>query len=74
MIGDIIGLSYDKAKIILDAELADVIDEMCGVYSKDYFAQRFVSELRKADNYLLPLSLVMLQIDGFEETEGRGSP
>lgn len=74
MIGDIIGLSYDKAKIILDAELADVMDETCAVYSKDYFAQRFVSELRKADNYLLPLSLVMLQIDGLEKIEERGSP
>lgn len=69
MIGDIIGLSYDKANIILEAELEDSRDKLCGVHSKSYFVQRFVSELRKAENYLLPLSLLMLQIDGIDEIE-----
>lgn len=73
MIGDIIGLSYDKAKIVLKAELGDARDELCDIYSKSYFLQRFVSELRKAENYLLPLSLLMLEIDQLDEAAGMQS-
>jgi diguanylate cyclase (GGDEF)-like protein len=70
MIGDMIALSYDKARIFFEAGLDDVKDELCDVYSKNYFVQRFVWELKKAENYMLPLSLLMLQIDGHKGLKG----
>ncbi len=67
MIGDIIALAYDKAKMLLKDQVQGMFDELTGVYSKGYFAQRFSAEIRKAENYLLPLSLVMLDIDNLKE-------
>ncbi|RMG56966.1 MAG: diguanylate cyclase [Deltaproteobacteria bacterium] len=63
MIADIVALAYDKSRMLLKEHLKDIYDEVTGVFNKGYFAQRFSSEVRKAEDYILPLSLVLLDVD-----------
>jgi diguanylate cyclase (GGDEF)-like protein len=42
-------------------------DDLTGLYNRRYFTQWFETELRRAKNYLLPLSLFMFDVDHFKE-------
>jgi diguanylate cyclase (GGDEF)-like protein len=42
------------------------LDDFTGLYNRRYFTQRFENEIRRAKNYLLPLSLFMFDIDHFK--------
>ena len=41
------------------------LDDLTGLYNRRYFTQWFETEMRRAKNYLLPLSLFMFDIDHF---------
>ncbi len=59
MIGDVIALSLDKARLRAIPLKEEYRDRDIDVYTKEYFSHRFVLELQKAENYMLPLALVM---------------
>lgn len=42
------------------------LDDLTGLYNRRYFTQWFETEMRRAKNYLLPLSLFMFDIDHFK--------
>lgn len=73
MIGDVIALSLDKAKHLIRPEVGEHRDDRFDIYNKAYFMMRLVIELKKAESYMLPLSLVLFtvsEIDGYRAEYG----
>ncbi len=62
MIGDVIALSLDKARLLAIPEKEEYRDTETDVYTREYFSHRFVLELQKAENYMLPLALMMFTV------------
>lgn len=65
MLADLASLAHQNAmkKDLLESSS---LDDLTGFYNRRYFTQWFETEMRRAKNYLLPLSLFMFDIDHFK--------
>jgi diguanylate cyclase (GGDEF)-like protein len=65
MLADLASLALQNA---MKKELLEYasLDDLTGLYNRRYFTQWFETEMRRAKNYLLPLSLFMFDIDHFK--------
>jgi len=65
MLADLASLALQNAmqKDLLESASRD---DLTGLYNRRYFMQWFETELRRAKNYLLPLSLFMFDVDHFK--------
>lgn len=48
-------------------EHISIRDSLTGIYNHGYFTERFVEEIRRADRYEMPLSLIMIDVDRLED-------
>ena len=65
MLADLASLALQNAmkKDLLESAS---LDDLTGLYNRRYFTQWFETEMRRAKNYLIPLSLFMFDIDHFK--------
>jgi len=59
-------VAMDNATLHRKMEDLTITDELTGIYNYRYFSLKLKEELRRADRYNLPLSLIMLDIDWFK--------
>jgi diguanylate cyclase (GGDEF)-like protein len=59
-------VAMDNASLHRKMEELTITDELTGIYNYRYFSMKLKEELRRADRYNLPLSLIMLDIDWFK--------
>ncbi len=59
-------VAMDNATLHRKMEELTITDELTGIYNYRYFSMKLKEELRRADRYDLPLSLIMLDIDWFK--------
>ncbi len=59
-------VAMDNATLHRKMEELTITDELTGIYNYRYFSLKLKEELRRADRYNLPLSLIMLDIDWFK--------
>lgn len=66
MLADLASLAFQNAmkKDLLESAS---LDDLTGLYNRRYFTQWFEAELRRARNYMLPLSLFLIDVDHFRE-------
>lgn len=65
MLADLAGLALQNA-IKKDMLKSASLDDLTGLYNRRHFSQWFETEMRRAKNYMLPLSLFMFEIDNFK--------
>ena len=61
-------LTYQTTRDIQEAILVDqasIIDPVLEIYNRRYYERRIEEETQRARRYELPLSLIMLEVDGF---------
>lgn len=59
-------VAMDNATLHRKMEELTITDELTSIYNYRYFSMKLKEELRRADRYDLPLSLIMLDIDWFK--------
>lgn len=64
-------LGYQKANVSRDIRNLDVIDSITGLYTLSYLEDRFQDEINRALYYQRPCSLIVVNVDGFEEYSNR---
>lgn len=52
-------------------EAQSITDDLTGLFNRRAFDSRLVEEVSRADRYDVPLSLIMLDLDGFKEINDR---
>ncbi len=67
MLADLLSGAMQKAALAELSKSSTWVDPLTGVANRLYFARRFESELRRAQNYHQSLGLVMLDIDDFKK-------
>ncbi len=60
-------LAIENAMLHQTTEELTVVDELTGLYNFRYFTRKLRTEIRRADRYELPLSLIMVDIDWFKQ-------
>jgi len=66
MLADLLSGALQKAALTELSKSSTWVDPLTGVANRLYFARRFESEIRRAQNYQQVLGLLMLDIDGFK--------
>lgn len=66
MLADLLSGALQKAALAELSKSSTWIDHLTGVANRLYFARRFESEIRRAQNYQQGLGLLMIDIDGFK--------
>ncbi len=59
-------LAIENALLHQKTEELTVVDELTGLYNYRYFDRKLRTEIRRAERYGLPLSLIMIDIDWFK--------
>jgi diguanylate cyclase (GGDEF)-like protein len=67
MMADLLGNAFQHAMSIESVEQTASIDPLTKVYSRGYFTHRFEAEIRRAQNYGQPLTLLLFDIDHFKK-------
>jgi diguanylate cyclase (GGDEF)-like protein len=67
MLADLLSSALQNAERIEAAEMHTWFDPLTGIANRFYFARRFESEVRRAKNYMHPLSVLLFDIDGFKQ-------
>ena len=67
--GQQVGIAVENDLLIRRADQLKVIDELTGLYNASYMKNRLVEEVSRAVRYHRPCSLVLLDIDDFENTK-----
>lgn len=67
MLADLLSNALQNAERIEAAEMHTWFDPLTGIANRFYFARRFESEVRRAKNYMHPLSVFLFDIDGFKQ-------
>ncbi|NJD61954.1 MAG: sensor domain-containing diguanylate cyclase [Deltaproteobacteria bacterium] len=67
MLADLLSNALQNAERIEAAEMHTWFDPLTGIANRFYFARRFESEVRRAKNYMHPLSVLLFDIDGFKQ-------
>jgi diguanylate cyclase (GGDEF)-like protein/PAS domain S-box-containing protein len=60
-------VEHIKELEMLYPKKAGLIDELTGLFSHRYFQIRLAQEVRRAERYKLPLNLILLDVDRFDE-------
>ena len=60
-------LAIENAMLHQMTEELTIVDELTGLYNFRYFTRKLQTEIRRADRYQLPLSLIMVDIDWFKQ-------
>jgi diguanylate cyclase (GGDEF)-like protein len=66
LIGSIAATTIEKARLLENAALMAITDELTGLYNHRYFVQRLSHEVNRASRYDLSFALAMLDIDDFK--------
>jgi diguanylate cyclase (GGDEF)-like protein len=66
MLADTVASAFQNSIAVESADLEASTDPLTGLYNRAYFARRFEAELRRARNYMAPLSVLILDIDHFK--------
>jgi diguanylate cyclase (GGDEF)-like protein len=61
-------MAIENARLHQEVSDLAVIDELTGIHNFRYFSERLVEEKKRSERYNLPLSLIMIDIDWFKET------
>jgi diguanylate cyclase (GGDEF)-like protein len=67
MLADMVASAFQNSIAVEAADLEASTDSLTGLYNRAYFARRFEAELRRARNYMAPLSVLILDIDHFKK-------
>jgi diguanylate cyclase (GGDEF)-like protein len=67
MLADMTGSAFQNAIAVEAADLQASTDPLTGAFNRGYFAQRFEAEVRRARNYMAPLSVLLMDIDHFKQ-------
>jgi diguanylate cyclase (GGDEF)-like protein len=67
MITDLIGNAYKQTTEIESVEYSASVDPLTKLFTRGHFTQRFETEVRRAQNYAHPLSVLMIDIDHFKK-------
>lgn len=67
MLADLLSNALQKAALTELSKSSTWLDPLTGVANRLYFARRFESEIRRAQNYQLALGLLILDIDEFKK-------
>jgi len=62
-----IGLAYQSAEILERVKNLEIVDKVTGLYTLSYLEERLNDEINRAVYYQRPCSLVLIQIDKFDE-------
>jgi len=65
-IANLVALTIQKTLLYQQLRELSITDELTGIYNRRYFNQRFEEELRRAERYKHPLSILMIDIDFFK--------
>jgi diguanylate cyclase (GGDEF)-like protein len=65
-IADRIAVYVDTATLYNETKRLAITDELTGTYNHRYFHTRMEEEIRRADRYNRPLSILMLDVDHFK--------
>lgn len=65
--GKQMAIAVEKDLLAKRADTLKVIDELTGLYNASYIKSRLSEEIRRAERYHRPCSLVLLDIDDFEK-------
>ena len=60
-------VAIDNALLHMKMQELTVIDELTGLYNYRYFRLKLTDEIRRADRYHQPLSILMIDVDHFKE-------
>jgi diguanylate cyclase (GGDEF)-like protein len=66
MMADMVASAFQNSIAVEAADLQATTDPLTGLHNRAYFARRFEEELRRARNYMAPLSVLLLDIDHFK--------
>ncbi len=67
MLADLLSGALQRAALADISKSSSWVDPLTGAANRLYFAQRFETEIRRAQNYQQPLALVILDIDEFKK-------
>lgn len=67
IIADRIAAYIDSVTLYDETRRLAITDELTGVHNHGYFRKRVEEEIKRADRYNRPLSLVMIDVDQFKE-------
>ncbi len=67
MLADMVASAFQNSIAVEAADLEASTDSLTGLYNRTYLARRFEAELRRARNYMAPLSVLILDIDHFKK-------
>ena len=59
-------LAIENALLHAKTEELTIVDELTGLYNYRYFTRKLKTEIRRAERYTQPLSLLMIDIDWFK--------
>jgi diguanylate cyclase (GGDEF)-like protein len=60
-------IAIDNALLHMKMQELTVIDELTGLYNYRYFRLKLTDEIRRADRYHQPLSILMIDVDHFKK-------
>ncbi len=64
--GELVAVAMDDAQIRARLQSESVIDRLSGLYNHRHFQERLADELRRSELSGVPVSLVLLDVDGFQ--------
>lgn len=67
MLADMVASAFQNSIAVETADMEASTDSLTGLYNRTYLARRFEAELRRARNYMAPLSVLILDIDHFKK-------
>lgn len=67
MLADVVASAYQNSIAVETADLEASTDPLTGAYNRAYLVRRFEAEMRRARNYMSPLSVLLLDIDHFKQ-------
>ncbi len=67
MMADMVASAFQNSIAVETADLEASTDPLTGLYNRAYLSHRFEAEVRRARNYMDPLSVLLLDIDHFKK-------
>jgi diguanylate cyclase (GGDEF)-like protein len=67
MVADLMASAFQNSIAVETADLEASTDPLTGLYNRKYLSHRFEAEVRRARNYMAPLSVLLLDIDHFKK-------
>ncbi|MGB3241896.1 MAG: diguanylate cyclase [Candidatus Omnitrophota bacterium] len=66
-----LALGFQSAQGLEATKALDVVDSLTGIYTRPYLEDRLEDEINRAVFYQRPCSLIIINVDGFEEYSSR---